>query len=51
MVYARVTSDIDAANKIALTLDGYFDLILTQRRIWTANMALMRGNSESNSTN
>ena len=29
MVYARVTCDIDAANKIALSLDGYFDQILS----------------------
>ena len=29
MVYARVTCDIDTANKIAMSLDGYFDQILT----------------------
>ena len=29
MIYSKVTSDIDAVNKIAMTLEGYLDLILT----------------------
>ena len=29
LVYARVTCDIDMANKIAMSLDGYFNQIVT----------------------